>query len=164
MVGKLKSTGRITVVGIGNPSRGDDAIGLLVAHWLRERGIDGVEIIPWPGDTLSLFEKIKDSNVVILIDAVSPRGKPGGIYKFNLKDDSVWPELSAYSTHSFGIFHLVELLRVMDSLPQELMIYGIEGKNFGIGDDMSNVVIESARKVVEEIEVIVRGGLPSTNQ
>lgn len=42
-----------------------------------------------------------------------------------------------YSTHTVSVAEAVEMARVMGRLPDRLLIYGIEGADFGSGDGLS---------------------------
>jgi hypothetical protein len=68
------------IIGLGNPDRGDDAAGLLVAESLRERG---AEAIVHTGGTLDLIEIWAETERVIVVDAVLSGGAPGTVRTWN---------------------------------------------------------------------------------
>jgi hydrogenase maturation protease len=55
------------IIGLGNPDRGDDAAGLLVAQSLRTRG---AEAIAHTGGALDLIEIWAGTERVIVVDAI----------------------------------------------------------------------------------------------
>lgn len=71
--------GKVVVVGVGNPLRGDDAVGCRVANRLKEtpclRVINAEEV---PEDYFGLLTKLKPDTVVF-VDAVDLGTKPGSI-------------------------------------------------------------------------------------
>ena len=67
---------------------------------------------------------------VILVDATAPSGKPGQVRVWNAHADRLPEDVFPCSTHAFGVREAVELARAMNRLPQTLLIYGIEGKQF----------------------------------
>ena len=67
----------ILIIGIGNPYRGDDAVGLRIAQDIKKKSPDHVNVIEQSGDGISLMDSWKDANTVILIDAVYSGGKFG---------------------------------------------------------------------------------------
>ena len=64
---------RPLIVGIGNPDRGDDAIGLAVA----ERLVDDGTVVLSSGDPTNLIAAWEHRNWVIVIDAVRTNQLPG---------------------------------------------------------------------------------------
>ena len=49
----------VLVIGVGNISRGDDAVGLMVARHLRPVCADGVRIVERPGEATDLIEIVR---------------------------------------------------------------------------------------------------------
>ena len=62
-----------SVVGLGAPDRGDDAIGLVVAEQLAERGVRAVQVKA-PLDLLDLFD---GHDTVFVVDATRSGTPPG---------------------------------------------------------------------------------------
>ena len=56
-----------------------------------------------------------------------------------------------FSTHGFGVAEAVELARSLNQLPPQLIIYGIEGKNFADGFGLSPEVEGAAAQVVRRV-------------
>ncbi|MGA7849382.1 MAG: hydrogenase maturation protease, partial [Terriglobales bacterium] len=129
----------LRIIGCGNFDRGDDAAGLLVVRRLCALAAetDGVEIIEQSGESFSLMECWIGCEHVILVDATAPSGKPGQIQIWNARASELPEEVFPCSTHAFGVREAVELARVMNRLPQALLIYGIEGKQFSLDAPLS---------------------------
>jgi len=147
----------LRVIGLGQEWRGDDAAGLLVARHLREFAGPQVTILENSGSMTDLLAAWEGVEAVILIDAVRGGGQPGGIYRFPEHDDPLLVELFAdASSHAWGLAQAVALGRVLKQLPPYLVIYGIEGRNFGLGQGLSPAVAEAipevARRIKREIE------------
>ena len=68
---------RVVVIGIGNPDRGDDAFGRIVAGRLRDRLPRRVRLIEQGGEATTLLEELGDADGAILIDAAVSGGAPG---------------------------------------------------------------------------------------
>ena len=135
------------VIGIGNAYRGDDAIGLTVARHLKERAPRDLEILEATGECTSLMEYWKDAKVVILVDALQSGTRPGTIFRFCTQSQRLPTRFSRHSTHALGIGEAIELARAMNRLPPCLIIYGIEGKNFQAGFELSPEVAAAVGKV-----------------
>ena len=82
----------------------------------------------------------------------------GAIYRFNALGAGVPVELSrSPSSHGWGVAEALALGQVLHELPPWLIIYGIEGQNFGPGQEVSQEVAaaipEAARRIRREIQM-----------
>ena len=145
-------TTRRQIIGCGNLNRGDDAAGPLVVRRLRELGIPAAEE---SGEALSLIESWKDSEKVILIDAVVTGAKPGTINFWDAENAGILPANVAKNTssHGFGVSQAIELARSLDRLPPKLLIYGIEGSRFEVGTTPSPRVVAAVEKLAQQIAI-----------
>jgi hydrogenase maturation protease len=131
----------------GNPQRGDDAAGALVAESLKSLGIEAQVC---SGDALPLMHLWTDEPDVVLIDAAVIGCPPGTIHFWDASRSRVPPQQSP-STHGFGIAMAVELARALGKLPRRLRLYGIEAKHFEPGTTASAAVREAAKVLAERI-------------
>ena len=140
------------VIGVGNDYRGDDAVGLHVARLLRAEGLGGVVVREMQGDGTSLVEIWQGAETVVLADAVVSGAEPGFVHRFDARARSLPAHVfSPSSTHAFGVAEGVELARQLNRLPERLIVYGIEGKDFRAGALMTPEVEKAAAGVVEYI-------------
>jgi hydrogenase maturation protease len=139
----------ILLIGVGNPLRGDDAAGRLVANLIRKRQPSSFRVIEHDGEGASLIEAWAGAQKVIIVDAVSSEALPGTIYRFDAVEQSLPGKVFQNSTHAFGLCEAVELARTLHRLPRQLIIYGIAGKSFDTGGRLS-VEVESAVSHVAE--------------
>lgn len=155
--GDRGQTGHTLVVGVGNRCRGDDGAGPYLADLLRERGLPNVEIVEHSGEGASLMELWRSFDKVILLDAVSFNGKPGSIYRLDPREQGISSHFFNYSTHAFSIGEAIEMARVLGTLPDHLIVFGIEGHCFDAGADLSPKVGRAAQSLVTRIhEEIIR--------
>ncbi len=154
----------LRIIGCGNFDRGDDAAGLLVARHLRALGAEteGVEIMEQSGDTFSLMDSWIGCEHVILADATAPGGTPGKIRVWNAHAGRLPEEVCPCSTHAFGVREAIELARVMNRLPQTLLIYGIEGKQFSLGAPLSPEVDRAVRSVAQQLVMRISASFVQT--
>lgn len=141
----------VLIVGIGNEFRSDDAAGILVARAIEEKDILGVTVIEQSGEGAALMDAWKEVDNVFLVDAVSSGALPGTIYRIDAQREQLSKSLLPFSTHAFGVAQAVELGRSMNSLPPKLIIFGIEGRNFGSGMNLSDEVLDSTQRVTERL-------------
>ena len=151
------SNSRLQVIGVGQEWRGDDAAGLLVARRLQEMVGPEVLVLENSGSMTHLLAAWQEADAVFLADAVQGGGQPGEIFRFPVHERPLPVELfPATSSHAWGVAQAAALGRVLQQLPPYLVIYGIEGRNFGFGQDLSpevaRAVPEVARRISLEIE------------
>lgn len=139
------------VIGIGSDLRGDDGVGLAVARRLQNQIPPGVRVIEHHGDGLSLLSEWQGVDRVILVDAVSSGAEPGTIVRFKPPFAPLPALISASSTHAFGLEEAIELAGKLDQLPKSLTVFGIEGKSFSFGAELSMEVDLAVELVVEQI-------------
>jgi len=135
------------IIGCGNRHRMDDAAGVLVAERLRQLGISAnVQL----GSAFELVESWYRDEDVILVDAVVTGSPVGTVHVWNGQPLKV-PSNPQVSSHGFGVAEAINLARILQLLPRTLSVYGIEGKQFGIGETVSPEVLASVEHVAQQI-------------
>ena len=89
---------------------------------------------------------------MVLFDAVTAGGESGTIHRVNIREQAVPAGIFGYSTHHFSIAEAVELARAMNMLPDQLVLYGIEGESFAIGEGLSTPVQDAIPEVLRRVE------------
>ena len=152
---------QLLVIGVGNPYRGDDAAGLLVAGVLKDMGLDSSMIVQQSGEGSALMETWKGAEAVILIDAVSSGGAPGEIHRLEPVLQPLPAQMFHSSTHAFSLPDAIEMARALNELPPRLLLFGIEGRNFQAGAELSPevsaAVPQVAKQVVKEVDKLNAG-------
>lgn len=138
------------VIGLGNEYRSDDAVGQAVARRLKADA-DGVDILEETGECGALMESWGDADYVILVDAVESGAPPGTIQRFDANVSGIPSEFFHCSAHSFGVSESIELARALGRLPSHLIVYGIEGKTYALGTELSPEVRAAADEVVRRV-------------
>jgi hydrogenase maturation protease len=141
------------IIGCGNLDRGDDAAGLLVARRLRRLGIEAEE---QSGESVSLMDSWQGFDAVIVVDATCSDHAPGEVIVWDAGTHPLPKAALQCSTHAFGLYEAVELARTLDRLPDKLLIYGIEGKQFAPGAQPSAEVEKAAELVAQQIAELVQ--------
>lgn len=138
----------MTILGYGNPDRGDDAAGPLVAQRLRALGVDASVFTL---DGLSLLQSWHDHDEVVVIDAVVTGSEPGTIFEWSACDLKLDRMQFPSSTHSFGLAEAIELGRALECLPPRLHVVGIESRDFTLGHPPSKEVAEAVGRAAQRI-------------
>jgi hydrogenase maturation protease len=140
---------KILVAAIGNPDRGDDGVGPLVAQRLSGRLPAGSKLVVRAGDLMSLIEDWAGVEAVICVDAAAQRGAPGRVHRIDLAKEALPPDLSFTSSHAFGLAEAIELARVLDLAPRRIVVYAIEGACFDTGAPFTPEVLSAAAEVAD---------------
>lgn len=160
----MKNNGKLTIIGVGNPYRGDDAVGIHIAHELINRIHNDIDIMINYGEVAAMMETFEKSDSVILVDAMCSGSEPGTVIRLDASRDEIPAESFSYSTHAFSIPEAVGLARVLGRLPRNVIVYGIEGKVFETGKGLSTEVEKAAGNVVcELLRDIARMVIPNAN-
>ncbi len=138
----------VRIIGIGNPTRGDDAVGLAAAGRLRELLPEGVAVQQHSRDGASLILLWDPGDDVTLIDAVISGAPPGTLHRRDLLSAPLPAGMTALTTHTLGVREGVELARALHLLPASLRFIGIEGKDFAVGHGLSAPVTAALQEVL----------------
>lgn len=116
----------LRIIGIGSPF-GDDALGHQALERLQqEDGLfpPGTELLELDRPGSSLVPLLENSRAVVIIDAMQSGQPPGTVQR--LKTDELITETKLPSSHNLGVAEALALARVLNVLPERLLIYGIE--------------------------------------
>ncbi len=140
---------RTLVIGAGNELRRDDGAGLAAARRLRSAGLEALEA----GNDLALLARLWEGrDRVMIIDAVRTGGDAGTLHRFDAAAGPLPAIFDRSSTHGFGVGEAIELARVLGRLPASLVLYGIEGADFGPGEGLSPEVEQAVQAVAARNE------------
>lgn len=141
----------ILIVGMGDPMRGDDSAGQIVASEIRQQAPQFVRICEHAGDGTSLISLWEEASDVIVVDALVSGAPPGTIHRLDAIEQALPGWQFQVSTHAIGLAEAVELARITNRLPERLIIYGIEGRVFECGCDLSVEVRNALPIVIERV-------------
>ena len=142
---------RVVIIGVGNAFRGDDGAGIAVAQRLAEQVPAGTQVLEESGEGAALAEVWKGAQLAIVVDAIQSGATPGTIRRFDARQGPVGDEPPSRSTHGFGISSAIELARALNELPPQLIVYGIEGQDFALGEKLSPAVQEAVPQVAAQV-------------
>jgi len=148
--------GKVLVIGAGNDFRRDDGIGIVVAERLRASKLPAQIFC---GEGTELIEAWQGLDLCIIVDASSSGAEPGTITRFDAFYEPIPTQFFHYSTHKFGVAEAVETARVLGKLPKRLVVFAVEGKDFGQGPGLSRAADEGARRVEQMVRDELNGAL-----
>lgn len=132
------------VIGVGNPDRGDDAVGLEAVR--RISGVDTAEV----SDCSELIDIWDGRDEVIVIDAMVSDALPGTIRRLDAISSPL-PEGGFTSTHAFDLGTAISMSRLLGRLPASLVVYGIEAGDVSPGAGMTASVELAMQSVLSEL-------------
>lgn len=121
------TTRSLLVVGIGNPSRGDDGIGRAVVDAVRaEPDLADVETVLAVGDLTDLIVIWGPNHDVVIVDAMVGGGPPGSIVTIDGLNEPLPEAGRPLSSHGFGLVETLALAHLLNRLPRSLTILAVE--------------------------------------
>lgn len=122
------------VVCLGSRWRGDDAVGPLVADRLRE---DGVALLDCADEPTRLLDGWAGLDLVVVVDAIRAGGAPGTLRRVEAVDAPLPRDVGLASSHALSVVDALELGRALGRAPRHVVVHGVEGRAFGMGDALS---------------------------
>lgn len=146
----------VVVAGIGNELRGDDGVGAAVVHALRSRGGPSVAsaVLSEPVDLLELWDD--RTRTAVIVDATRGSGPPGAVTVTDLGAEAATGGADWANTHVVGLGGVVRLARALGRCPEQVVLVGVEGADFGVGAPLSPAVIEVVPQVADRVLEMVR--------
>ncbi|MCZ7589681.1 MAG: hydrogenase maturation protease [Gaiella sp.] len=152
---------RTAAVCLGSPFRGDDAVGPAVAGRLRAAGATVLDCADEPTRLLDLWDGL---DTLVVVDAVRSAAPPGTIHRVDARGGPLARELGLASTHAMGIADALELGRALGRAPRRVVVVGVEGASFGMGETMSPAVVAALETLVAAaLEELEREETPCTS-
>ena len=145
----------VVIIGIGNLMRRDDGIGpaavACLEHTDLARPSGEQELMTLDGEPARLLEAWRGRRLAIIIDAARSGIAAGSIHRLEIGTDPLPAWAAGSSTHSAGIAEAVALGRVLDVLPEQLIVYGIEAADFAPGEGLSSAVSAALPGLISQV-------------
>jgi hydrogenase maturation protease len=149
--------GRVVVLGVGNPIRGDDGAGRAVARALRGALRAHVEVAECDGEATGILARLENASVALIIDACASGAPAGTVHRFDASEAPLPQAAFGVSTHGFGLHEAIELARALAQLPPRCIVYAIEGGGFEIDAPLSPAAVAAVSEVVRQISAEIGG-------
>lgn len=121
----------ILVIGIGNPSRGDDALGPLAVERLRALDLPGVELLTDFQLQVEYALDLQGRAEVIFVDAAASGPAPYAFAPVTAAADA------SVSSHALSPAALLHACQQLDVPPPPAYVLAIRGDAFELGEDLS---------------------------
>jgi hydrogenase maturation protease len=153
---------KIGIIGLGNPLRRDDGIGLLLLQHLqaqKKKLPKNIEYIDGGTSGMNLLHLLAQFDAVMLIDAVDFKGKPGDVRVFSLEDIQSQKKPMILSTHDSDFLNILRLSQELKELPETLVIFGVQPRDvshgIGLSKDIEIILDDLYLKVQKEIQNLI---------
>jgi len=152
---------KIAIIGLGNPLRRDDAIGLLLLEFLRQHKKDlskSIDFIEGGTSGMKLLHLLPNYEQILLFDAVDFKGKPGELKLFTIDEIRNQKIRIMFSTHEPDFLTVYALLTKLDEAPPHVLIYGIQPKDISYGTSVSQelqtVLPHLQKRILKDIQTM----------
>jgi hydrogenase maturation protease len=147
---------KIGVIGIGNPLRKDDGIGIVLLEKLveiKDDLPDDIEYINGGTGGMNLLHLFAHFDIVVFIDAVNFGGEIAESKFFNSEDVISKNIQIKISTHGSDILKIIQLSKKLGENPDEIFIFGVQPKDMTPGNRLSHEIQENIDLLVNNLKV-----------
>ncbi|MET0728041.1 MAG: hydrogenase maturation protease [Acidimicrobiales bacterium] len=156
----------VAVIGMGNPFRRDDGVGLEVVRRAADDLPEGVPVVEVDGEPARLLEAWSGADTAVIVDSVRSDASAGTVHRFEIRAGSeafpAWRP--GTSSHGAGLAAAVGLGRALDQLPPHLVVLGVEGQTFSEGPGLTQavaaVIDDVAQRVLTEVRAMRDADVP----
>ena len=138
------------VIGVGNRWRRDDGVGPVIVDEIAALELPHVTVSVCERECSGLLDLWEGVDCAYIVDAATGPA-PGTIHRFDAVDDELPPSLFGCSSHNFGVVQAIEMARMLNRLPQRLVVFGVAGQDFDMGTGLSAQVADSAPILIADI-------------
>ena len=149
---------KVLILGIGNPLRTDDGVGIHVVESLRNENLGHKIDIKEGLSGLDILGAIAGYERVIIVDAIKSGGDPGTIHRLSLEDLHAQHTLHAFSTHDVDIPTMLKLGMELypGKIPGDIVIIAVEAEDIETFSETCTPKVEKAiREVVRLIKELL---------
>ncbi len=122
----------VLVIGIGNPSRGDDALGPMAIERLAGLGLPGVELLTDFQLQVEYALDLRDRHEVVFVDAAASGPEPYALTPATAAEDA------SYTSHELSPAAVLHAYRKLYGEPPAAFALGIRGYRFELGEELSD--------------------------
>ena len=137
---------KVLVLGIGNPIRADDGVGIHITEALKQEMVRDTIDIKNGISGLDILGAITGYDRIIVVDALQSGGEPGTIYRLSLEDLGFKKTLHTFSTHDMDFLATIELGKSIFAgrMPKEIIIIAVEADDITTVSELCTPEVEKA--------------------
>jgi len=150
--------GTTLVLGVGNTLLSDEGAGIRALNILQDRhpALPNVQFLD--GGTLSftLAGALQEADSLIVFDAAKLNGEPGTARCMVNEQMDDFLGSSKPSAHEVGLLDLLDIARLMESLPERRALIGIQPKIIDWGVELSEPVQRGVVQAANQAERLLQ--------
>jgi hydrogenase maturation protease len=147
----------VVVIAVGNPSRGDDAIGPELAARLECEGLPWVEVIVDYQLQVEHALDLEDRQLAVFVDAAVDCAGPVEVRPLEPCRDA------SHTTHALSPAAVLETcVRITGQPPPPACALAVRGVQFGLGDELSDEARRNVEAAWPVVLQLVRDGQKGT--
>jgi len=153
---------KIGIIGIGNPLRKDDGVGIVLLEKLvenKKKLPKNIEYVDGGTSGMGLLHQLARFDVVFVIDAVDFNGAPGELRLFKPEDVVDKKYNLSISTHEIDFLKIVELSKELKEKP-EIFIFGIQPKDMsssrGLSPELKQKLGSILNSLISELKATLK--------
>ncbi|MFO1264455.1 MAG: HyaD/HybD family hydrogenase maturation endopeptidase [Rhodoferax sp.] len=151
---------RAVVLGIGNTILTDEAFGVRCVEALeRDYAVpDTVQLIDGGTAGMEMIEDLSNLDFLIVLDVLKTGAAPGTVVKIAGDDIPVFFRRKL-SPHQIALPDVLASLELLDAVPKEIIVLGVEPISLELGLEMTPTVADKIPEVVARAvqELVARG-------
>jgi hydrogenase maturation protease len=143
---------RITLIGLGNILMRDEGVGVHAVRYIQENCAvpPELEIVDGGTSGLDLLSFIEGRDRVLFVDSVNFDREPGYI---GVLTNGQIPALFGVkdSLHHMGLMDVLAAAQLLDKLPGQMSLIGIQPHTIGIGLELTPTIQARLKPLVDQI-------------
>jgi hydrogenase maturation protease len=149
-------SGRVLVIGVGNPLRGDDGIGPAAVEALQGRVPQDTVLVVSDGEPARMLDLWRGADTVVVVEALrAAPARPGEVRTLTPVEAACHAPGTA-STHAFGLGECLALAEALDQLPHRLVVHAVEVADVALGAGLSEAVRSALPELTDRVAASVR--------
>jgi hydrogenase maturation protease len=144
---------KIILLGLGSILMRDDGVGVYAVKAVRERYTAPPELDIVDGGTagLDLLPFLEGRDRVLFVDAVDFGKEPGFIGELINGDIPAFFGKDKSSLHHIGLSDVLAMARLLNTLPEEICLIGIQPRDIELGLELTEVLQERLDLLISRI-------------
>lgn len=156
-----RPTAGTLILGLGNPLRGDDGVGVAVIAALRTAGLPaGVDLLDGGTPGLEIVLLLQGYRRAVIVDAADVGREPGEWLRFTREEVVLGSgDLGQMgAVHTAGLAEALRLGEALRVLPEEIVLYGVQPLEVGWEPGLSDAVAAAVPAVCAAVQAEVARG------
>jgi len=147
----------VKIFAVGNSFYGDDGVGAAVLEQISEaESFPGAELFDCHTDALSLLDHLAPGQLNVVVDAAEMGLPPGTVAGFRPEEVDLKIKSDHLSMHGFGLAETFALARRLGSMPDDVLIIGVQPERVEIDQGLSPAVADAVPAVINLIKAEVQ--------